>query len=377
MPAGASDDESGSSGGVTDDTITLGMSAGLTGPAAPIVNPIVSGIKIYFEQVNADGGINGRDIELNTVDDGYDVARAVSNVRKYLAEKEVFGLIGFGTAPVGAIAKMTCDQGVAMMFLAAVPASGSCFRTQVTPDGMLIATATYLADTYGPEVLDRIALYAQNDDYGAAGEKAVKALADKYGSEYTKFTVEASATDATSQASQIADYDPTVILSATLNTPNALLLNALDGLDVKIGEGGVHFAGTDTIDAKVIELAGAAAEGAVGATDVLDVKDTSNEQVAAFLDGHDKYDPEGDVNSFALLGYALAQGYVAGLEAAGDDPTPESWVEAMKGITDLPSTQGALDFSQADQQGGHTVQITQITDGAVKFLASGQPATLD
>lgn len=359
------------------DPIVIGMSAGLTGPASAIVEPVVAGIQLHFDEVNAAGGVNGRLLELRAVDDGYDVARAVNNTRQFLADDDVFGLIGFGTAPVGAVTGLTCDQGVAMMFLAAVEATGSCFRTQVTPEGMLIAAGTYLADTHGPEVLERIALYAQNDDYGEFGQRAVEQLAEVYGSEFRVFTVEAGATDASSQAAQIVGFEPTVILAATLSTPNALLLNALEGRNVQIGEGGVFFAGTDTIDARLIDLAGPAAEGVYGATDVLDISDTTNPAIAQFLAAHEAHDPDGLTTTFVLLGYALAQGYVAGLEGAGDDLTPESWVAAMKTVKDLPSTQGPLDFSMENQQGGHTVQITQVVDGVLTFVDSGRSALLD
>ncbi len=52
-------------------TITLGLLSDLTGPFAPLVNAIVEGIRVYWEDVNANGGVNGYMIELEIVDTAY------------------------------------------------------------------------------------------------------------------------------------------------------------------------------------------------------------------------------------------------------------------------------------------------------------------
>jgi ABC-type branched-subunit amino acid transport system substrate-binding protein len=68
--------------GVTEDTITLGLLADLTGVFAPLVTDIVSAQEVYWDRVNANGGIAGRQIELVIEDAGYDVTRNVENYEK-------------------------------------------------------------------------------------------------------------------------------------------------------------------------------------------------------------------------------------------------------------------------------------------------------
>src|SRR5712691_2969016 len=72
--------------GVTTSTIIIGQSAPLTGANAELGNDIRNGALAYFSKVNAAGGVNGRRIELATLDDANQVPRAEANTRKLLEE---------------------------------------------------------------------------------------------------------------------------------------------------------------------------------------------------------------------------------------------------------------------------------------------------
>ena len=67
--------------GVDDTTIKVGMLADLSGAFAPLVTEIVEAQKVYWDTVNANGGIAGRQIELVIEDNGYDVAAPPGEVR--------------------------------------------------------------------------------------------------------------------------------------------------------------------------------------------------------------------------------------------------------------------------------------------------------
>jgi branched-chain amino acid transport system substrate-binding protein len=365
---------SGGTPGVTDDSVSIGISAGVTGPVASVAEPFIQGIELYFDHVNAEGGVHGRDVELVVADDGYDTARAVSNTRKFLADESVFGLIGF-TAQFEAVRQLTCDADVPALFSASIEASGSCYKLYPGPDGTLVASARYLAETEGEDALERIALFAQNDDYGASAKVAAETIAERYGSELKTFTIERGASDATSQAGQIADFEPTAILMGSITPLNALLLTALGGAGVDTTD--VHVVGHDTIDATVIDLAGGAAEGAIGVSSVLDPGDTSDPQVAQFVEDQKEFAPDMTVLPYTLIGYAAAQGWVAGLEAAGEDLTREGWLDAVAELAEVPSTQGPMDFAADGQLLTDLVQIVQVRDGELAYIASQQPTTLD
>jgi ABC-type branched-subunit amino acid transport system substrate-binding protein len=60
------------------------------------------GATLYFNAVNANGGVNGRKIVLKTLDDGYEATRAADNTKKLITEDRVFALFGYVGTPTSA-----------------------------------------------------------------------------------------------------------------------------------------------------------------------------------------------------------------------------------------------------------------------------------
>lgn len=78
--------------GVTDSTILIGQTVGLTGQIAGPVKEMNAGAAAYFAQVNKNGGINGRKIELRILDDKFDPAISASNAETLVKKEHVFAL---------------------------------------------------------------------------------------------------------------------------------------------------------------------------------------------------------------------------------------------------------------------------------------------
>jgi branched-chain amino acid transport system substrate-binding protein len=96
--------------GVTPAVIVLGQSAPLTGANAELGNDIRNGALAYFHQVNEAGGVHGRRIELATLDDANQVARAGENTRKLVEEAGVFALFGYASATLSRPALPTVEK---------------------------------------------------------------------------------------------------------------------------------------------------------------------------------------------------------------------------------------------------------------------------
>ena len=84
--------------GVSASSIVIGQSAPLSGANADFGNDIRNGALAYFAKVNAAGGVHGRKIELASLDDGNQVARAEANSKKLVEEQRVFALFGYASA---------------------------------------------------------------------------------------------------------------------------------------------------------------------------------------------------------------------------------------------------------------------------------------
>ncbi len=81
--------------------IVIGQVAPLSGVLASTGAQMVLGGKIYFDWVNAQGGVHGATIRQAVVDDGYQVTDTVRLTRELLARPEVVALYGFaGTANI-------------------------------------------------------------------------------------------------------------------------------------------------------------------------------------------------------------------------------------------------------------------------------------
>ena len=79
--------------------IILGMSGAFSGTSAKLGSALHNGMSVYFEHINAQGGINGRLIHLRIYDDGYDPEPAIKNTLKLIEEDEVTALIGYIGTP--------------------------------------------------------------------------------------------------------------------------------------------------------------------------------------------------------------------------------------------------------------------------------------
>ena len=89
--------------------IVLGQSAAFSGPAAQLGIQMNKGAKIFFDQLNASGGVNGQTIELRTLDDGYEPDRCVANTKK-LIEGGAFALFGYIGTPTSLAALPLATQ---------------------------------------------------------------------------------------------------------------------------------------------------------------------------------------------------------------------------------------------------------------------------
>ena len=85
--------------GVTSKQVTIGGTFPYTGPAA-LYKTIPMAEQAYFKYVNAKGGVNHRKINDITMDDSYNPAQTVPDVKKLVEQDHVFAIVGsLGTAP--------------------------------------------------------------------------------------------------------------------------------------------------------------------------------------------------------------------------------------------------------------------------------------
>jgi branched-chain amino acid transport system substrate-binding protein len=78
----------------TDEPIQIGMSLPLSGPAADRAKPGMEGYQYWADEVNANGGLLGRQVELTVLDDGFDQQTAISDYNRLISQDQVDLLLG-------------------------------------------------------------------------------------------------------------------------------------------------------------------------------------------------------------------------------------------------------------------------------------------
>jgi ABC-type branched-subunit amino acid transport system substrate-binding protein len=170
--------------GVTDTEIRLGQTMPYSGPASAY--GVIGQTELaYFKMVNEQGGINGRKINLISLDDAYSPPRAVEQVRKLIEEDQVAALFQtLGTPTNTAIQKYVNAKQVPHLFLATGATKWGDPKNYPWTIGFQ-PSYQIEARIYARYILDqnpgaRIAVIYQNDDYGKDYLHGLKeALADK------------------------------------------------------------------------------------------------------------------------------------------------------------------------------------------------------
>lgn len=168
------------------DTIRVGMSTALTGPAQGLGAGMKAGVDAYFQLVNRRGGIGGRTLRLLALDDEYEPTKTGPNVRRLIDEEHVSAIVGnVGTPTAVVTVPIVNDKSVP--FFGAFTGAGVLRKSP--PDRYVFNFRASYADETAEMIRgllhdrglqpEQIAFFTQDDSYGDAGFKgAAHALAE-------------------------------------------------------------------------------------------------------------------------------------------------------------------------------------------------------
>ena len=318
--------------GATDTEIKIGQTMPYSGPASAY-GTIGKAEVAYFKMINDQGGINGRKINLISLDDGYSPPRTVEQIRKLVEENEVlFTFQNLGTAHNTAIQKYLNAKKVPQLFVATGATKWGDPKNFPWTMGWQPNYQTE-AHIYAQYLLKnkpgaKIAVLFQNDDYGKDYLKGIHDGLDKEAEKMVVKEVSYEATDPTAD-SQIVTLQgsgaDTFFIFATPKFAAQAIRKAYD-----IGWRPLAFVNNVSASvAAVLEPAGL--EKSKGLITALYYKDPNDPQwandpaVMDWLAWMRKYYPDGNVGDGAnVYGYAAAQTLVQVLKQCGDDLTREN-----------------------------------------------------
>jgi ABC-type branched-subunit amino acid transport system substrate-binding protein len=333
--------------GVTDNEIKIGQTMPYSGPASAY-GTIGRAAMAYFQMLNTQGGVNGRKINLISLDDGYSPPRAVEQVRRLVEEEQVLLLFGtLGTPTNSAIHKYVNAKRVPHVFLnTGATKWGDPKRFPWTIGWNL----SYQSEghIYARYLLEnkpnaKIGILYQNDDYG---KDYVKGLKDGLGPKAANLVVaEVSyeVTDATidSQIVSLKASGADTLYNVTTPKFAAQAIKKVND----IGWKPLHILNQVSSSVGSV-LTPAGLDRSVGLITAVYYKDPADPQwkddpaMKGYIAWMKQYYPDGDIlDVFNLVGYVQSQVLAQALKACGDDLTREN---VMKQVTNIKGIEAPL-----------------------------------
>ncbi|UUZ64467.1 ABC transporter substrate-binding protein [Polaromonas sp. P1-6] len=346
--------------------IVLGQSAAFSGPASALGEQFKRGAQLYFDRINARGGVAGRQLELQSLDDGYEPDRCAANTKK-LIEGGAFALFGYIGTPTS-LAALPLATAAKVPFIA--PFSGAEALRAPFNRYAFHVRASYFDET--AEIvkqltavgIKRIGVFYQNDSYGKAGlEGVMRALKPLSLEPAGLGAVERNTVEVDAAVKSILAGKPDSIVQIGAYKSCAAFIRAARKGGFVGTFYNVSFVGTKAL----AEELGAEARGVV-VSQVMPypyapVTQLSGEYLAAGNAAGDTFNP----NYSSIEGYVAAKTLVEGLKRAGNNPTTDSLIAGLESLQELSLGGFLVDFSAQKHAGSKFVDLTILTpDGKVR-----------
>jgi len=354
--------------GVTGNTILLGESAAFSGPAAKLGEAMREGATAYFNQVNRQGGVYGRQIKLVSLDDGYEPDRAVANTKALIDDKKVFALFGYVGTPTSYAVKPLVDEARIPFFAPFTGAQG--LRAPVDRYIFNIRAGYFdetesLVDWLAYKHQTRIAVFYQDDAYGQAGLAGVTRAMDK---RHLKIiatgTVERNTVNVDDAVKTIGKAHPDAVILISAYKSCAAFIKKLSATSPDTVFMNVSFVGSEALASEL----GDAGNGVIISQVVPYYHDLAYSVTTEFKKLLAQEYPKSTASFNNLEGYIAAKAFVEGLRRAGQNLTRENFISALESFRNLDLGGFSLSFTPTDHSGSKLVVLTMITGATGAFL---------
>ena len=343
--------------------ITIAQVAPLSGVLASTGHQMVVGGKIYFEHINALGGIHGAKIRHEVVDDGYKVPETVRLTRELLARPEVVALFGFaGTANVTQLLKDgVLDVGGAA--LVAPYTGGESLRNPFNPWIFHVRAgyadeAEHMVQQVTTLGMSRIAVMYQDDGFGKAGLLGVENALTKRNLKLAAAAGYERNTDKVEEAvKKIKASDAQAIIMISVNKSTAAFVKLY-----RESGGGAQLYNISVVDpAELVKLAGLKNVHGLGISQVVPYPFMPNTPVVReYQTLLKKYAPKEVVNYTSFEEFVGAKVLVEALRRAGPNPTRAKVVKSLESLTSYDTGGVTVNYSPSNRIGSRYVEVTVI-----------------
>ncbi len=354
--------------GVAGKAIKLGGLSPLTGPAAITGKPLTAGHEVYWKFVNANGGIDGYQIELVTKDTQY---RPTTHVQQYMAiAKDVLMIDqSFGTPTTQAITDLVAQDKI--LVSATTLASSLAGQKFILLVGAPYRLQTENAFEYVVNKLNKknpkTFIIYQDDDYGQDGVQGYKEAIQPYGlTDLGQQPYKSGDSDFTAQVTLAKNRGAEYVFLVTTPTETGKIIATAKSMNFKpkwLLQSPAWSPGLLASAAKDVLLADA-----LTFVDTAEWGDLKVPAMKEMLDNMAKYAPDQKPDTFFLFGYAQASVTHAILKRAIQrrDLTRDGVLRALESIknADLggllpPATYGSKPDERVPNRGARAFKVVE------------------
>jgi branched-chain amino acid transport system substrate-binding protein len=349
-----------------DKTIVLGQSAALTGPAAQLGLQLRAGARLYFDALNAGGGVNGHRIELVSLDDAYEPDRCKANTERLIADK-VFALFGYVGTPTSLAALPLVNEAKIPFF---APFTGAEALRDPFSHYVFHLRASYYQETalivnqLVSLGLRKIAVFYQDDAYGKAGLEGVRRALKAHSLEpVATGTVVRNSVEVAQAVKNIVPTRPDAVVQISAYKSCAAFIRQAR----QAGYGGtfynVSFVGTQALADEL----GAQGNGVVVSQVMPFPFSTTTVISREYLEALRRAGSDAKPNYSSMEGYLAAKVFAEGFRRAGSSPTRESLITGLEAIQSTNFGGFNVNFGPRNHTASNFVDLSMLTeDGKVR-----------
>ncbi|HYW56439.1 MAG TPA: ABC transporter substrate-binding protein [Polaromonas sp.] len=355
--------------GVSKTEIKLGSIQDLSGPIAGFGKQARLGMLLRVDEINEQGGINGRKLKIIVEDSAYDPKKAVLAAQKLVNQDKIFMMVGhIGTAQNLAAMPVQFDKNVINFF----PITAA--REMYEPFHKLKYSyaATYFDQMRNatPKLvkeknLKKVCTMYQDDEFGLevmrGGEAGLKSIGMEFAE---KTTYKRGATDFSSQVAKMKSSGCEMVILGTIirETIGAI------GESRKTGFNPVFLGSSAAYTDLIHKLGGKAMDGLYAAMTVQNPYLDEASQPLRFWANKYKTKFNEDPTVFSVYGYSIIDAFAKVAQKTGNNLNTQSFIKVMDTTTIPPDIFGSAPqtFSPTKRLGSDVSRLSQITDGKWK-----------
>jgi branched-chain amino acid transport system substrate-binding protein len=358
--------------GVSKNEIVLGSIQDLSGPIAGFGKQVRLGMMLRVDEINEQGGVNGRRIRLIVEDSAYDPKKAVLAAQKLVNQDKIFAMIGhIGTAQNMAAMPVQFEKNVINFF--PVTAAREMYEPHHRLKYSFAATYYDQMRTVVPKLAKekaakKVCTMYQDDEFGLEVMRGAEAGLKTVGMQLAeKTTYKRGATDFSSQVARLKSSGCDMVVLGTIirETIGAI------GESRKTGYNPTFIGSSAAYTDLIHKLGGKAMDGLYAThTSQHPYLDEASQPIRFWANKYKTRFNE-DPTVFSVYGYNAIDAFARAASKAGANLTTDAFVKAMDSMTLPPDIFGGPEqtFTAKKRLGNELSRMSQLQDGRWKVVS--------